>query len=49
MKMIFINTRARNKEIGNIVFDICKDPVKLTSKGCLRLDCLSTSQKRKYI
>ena len=36
-------TRVGNKEIGNIVFDICKDLAKANNKEYLRLDCLSTN------
>lgn len=38
-------TRAGNKEIGNIVFSICKDLAKTNNKEYLRLDCLSKNQK----
>lgn len=38
-------TRVGNKEIGNIIFDICKDLAKTNNKEYLRLNCLSTNKK----
>lgn len=38
-------TKVGNKDIGNIVFDICKDLAKTNNKEYLRLDCLSTNKK----
>lgn len=38
-------TKVGNKEIGKLVFDICKDLAKANNKDYLRLDCLSTNAK----
>lgn len=38
-------TRVGNKEIGNLVFDICKELAKANNKEYLRLDCLNSNKK----
>ena len=38
-------TRVGNKEIGNLVFDICKELAKANNKEYLRLDCFSSNKK----
>lgn len=38
-------TKVGNKEIGNIIFDICKDFARANNKKYLRLNCLSKNKK----
>ena len=38
-------TKIGSKEVGNIIFEICKDIAKTNDKKYLRLDCLSTNEK----
>lgn len=38
-------TKVGSHQVGNLVFDICKDIAKTNNKKYLRLDCLSTNER----
>lgn len=38
-------TKVGNKEVGELIFNICRDLAKTNNKKYLRLDCLSTNKK----
>ena len=38
-------TKVGSKDIGNLIFDICKDIAKTNNQEYLRLDCLSTNKR----